>query len=92
MELKLTTLRALKFEEETGKDIVETVREIGETDKITVKDVVSLFKAMGDGYTVEKFDEWGASFSEKAKAVITEAARYISGRSHPKSSAVKRKN
>ena len=79
MELKLTTLRALKFEEETGKDIVSTVKEIGETGEIKVKDIVALFKAMGENYTVEVFDAWDVPFVKKAEAVVKAAAEYIGG-------------
>lgn len=77
MELKVTTMRALEFEEKTGQDIIEVMKEIGETSEIKVRTVVALFEACGENYTVEKFDEWDASFTEKSTAILTAVADYI---------------
>lgn len=77
MELKLTTKRALEFEEKTGKDLLAFVQEIGETGKITVKDMLSLFEAMGENYTIEVFDAWDADFTTKSKAIMNAVKAYV---------------
>ncbi len=77
MELKLTTKRALEFEEKTGKDLIVFVQEIGETGKITVKDMLSLFEAMGENYTIEVFDAWDADFMTKSTAIMNAVKAYM---------------
>ena len=79
MELKITTARALAYEESTGSDIVEKMKEIGETGVIKVRDTVELFKACGDNYTVEMFDAWDAPFTEKAKKIVEAVKKYLQG-------------
>lgn len=80
MELKLTTPRALEYEKRTGKDIIEFLKTISQTNSIRVQDVVDLFIAMGDGYTVKEFDEWDASFNEKIIAIIGAIKEYTEGK------------
>ena len=79
MELKLTTKRALEFEARTGQDLIEFVKAVGETGRITVKAILDLFEACGEGYTVEVFDAWEASFTEKAEAIMNAVKEYIGG-------------
>lgn len=79
MKLKLTTLRALQFEKRTGKDIVKVLKKISDTGEVSVVEIVELFSALGDDYTPEKFDEWEASFTEKAEAIIQAVAVYLNG-------------
>lgn len=81
MELKLTTVRALKYEEETGKDILVKLKDIADSGAITVRDAVQLFKAMGENYTPEVFDAWDAPFADKVLAMIKEVERYSAGSS-----------
>ena len=77
MELKMTTLRALKFEEKSGKDLIDFLKQVGDTGKISVKDIVLLFEACGDGYTVEMFDQWDANFTEKVTAIMEAVKVFI---------------
>ncbi len=79
MELKLTTKRALEYEKRTGQDVLDTVMEIAETGRVKVKDVVELFEAMGENYTVEVFEAWDVPFVEKATKVIEAVTAYTQG-------------
>lgn len=79
MELKLTTARALKYEEKTGLDIMLKLEEISKLGTIKVKDVLELFEAMGENYTVEVFDAWEIPFVEKATAIINAVVIYAQG-------------
>lgn len=79
MELKLTTKRALEYEKRTGVDIIEKLEEISKTGSVKIKDVVDLFLAMGDNYTVEMFDQWDKPFVEKATDVINAVLEYAQG-------------
>ena len=65
MELKLTTERALAYEDRTGKDLIEFIKQVGETDTISIRDTVELFIAMGENYTVKTFDEWEIPYAKK---------------------------
>jgi len=80
MELKLTTVRALKYEEKTGNDILEFMKKVADTGLIKIKDVLELFMACGEGYNETTFDAWDASFSEKAVAVMEAVKVYIQGK------------
>ena len=84
MELKLTTKRALEYEERTGNDIVTKLQEIGNTGAVKIKDVVDLFAAMGDSYTVDVFDAWDATFVDKATAIFNEVKRFVNGANEKK--------
>ena len=84
MELKLTTVGALAYEERTGRDILETLGIIakaaseGRPPKLT--HLVDVFCAMGKDYDAQKFDEWDVPLQEKILK-ITEAAKvYIVGK------------
>jgi len=79
MELKLTTKRALEFEAKTGKDVLDTVMEIADSGKVRVKDVVNLFEAMGENYTVEVFEAWDLPFVKKAEKILEAVAKYTQG-------------
>lgn len=79
MELKLTTKRALAYEKEFGIDIIEKLAEISETGTVKIKDVVDLFKTMGENYTVEMFDQWEEPFVDKATAIINAVVIYAKG-------------
>lgn len=79
MELKLTTKRALAYEAKTGHDIMQKCQEISKTGEVSLKDVVDLFEAMGDGYTVDDFDNWDASFVDKATAIFNAVTEFVQG-------------
>lgn len=79
MELKLTTKRALEYEERTGVDIIEKLREISESGKVKIRDIVDLFLAMGDNYTVEMFEQWDKPLVEKATDIINAVIVYAQG-------------
>lgn len=79
MELKLTTKRALEFERRTGVDIIEKLEEISKSGSVKIKDVVDLFLAMGDNYTVEMFDQWDKPFVEKATDIVNAVLVYAQG-------------
>lgn len=79
MELKLTTKRALEYERRTGVDIIEKLEEISKSGSVKIKDVVDLFLAMGDNYTVEMFDQWDKPFVEKATDVVNAVLVYAQG-------------
>lgn len=80
MELKLTTPRALDYEKRTGKDIVVFLKQVADTNMITVREAVDLFIAMGDGYTVEDFDNWDAPYNEKLVALMEAVKDYTTGK------------
>ncbi len=84
MELKLTTKRALEFEAKTGKDVLDTVMEMADSGKVRVKDVVNLFEAMGENYTVEVFEAWDLPFVEKAEKILEAVAKYTQGNAEKK--------
>jgi len=79
MELKLTTKRALEYEERTGVDIIEKLREISESGTVKIRDIVDLFLAMGDNYTVEMFEQWDKPLVEKATDIINAVIVYAQG-------------
>lgn len=79
MELKLTTKRALEYEKRTGVDIIEKLKEISEAGSVKIKDIVDLFLAMGDNYTVEMFEQWDKPFVEKATDIINAVLVYAQG-------------
>lgn len=80
MELKLTTLRALEYEKRTGKDIVVFLKEVAESNIITVREAVDLFIAMGDGYTADDFDKWDVPYNEKLTLLMGAVKDYIAGK------------
>lgn len=79
MELKLTTKRALEYERRTGVDIIEKLKEISESGSVKIKDIVDLFLAMGDNYTVEMFEQWDKPFVEKATDIVNAVLVYAQG-------------
>lgn len=79
MELKLTTKRALEFEKRTGVDVIEKLETISKSGSVKIKDVVDLFIAMGDNYTVEMFDQWDKPFVEKATDIVNAVLIYAQG-------------
>lgn len=79
MELKLTTKRALEYEKRTGVDIIEKLEEISKSGSVKIKDIVDLFLAMGDNYTVEMFEQWDKPFVEKATDIINAVLVYAQG-------------
>lgn len=79
LTLKLTTKRALEYEEKTGKDIIEVLQEIAETEVITVKTIVGLFTALGEGYDADTFESWDDTFAGKATKTIEACKEYIQG-------------
>ena len=79
MELKLTTKRALEYEKRTGVDIIEKLETISKTGSVKIKDVVDLFLAMGENYTVEMFDQWDKPFVEKATDIVNAVLEYAQG-------------
>lgn len=80
MDLKLTTVRALQYEERTGKDIIVFMQQVAETGTIKVRDIVELFMACGENYNETTFDAWDASFTYKATQVIEAVKVYIQGK------------
>lgn len=80
MDLKLTTKRALEYEERTGKDILIFIQEIAKTEKITIKEVIDLFLAMGENYTIEDFDKWDISLTEKITEIMNAVKEYTQGK------------
>lgn len=80
MELKLTTERALAYEDRTGKDLIEFIKQVGETDTISIRDTVELFIAMGENYTVKTFDEWEIPYAKKLEAVMLAIKEFTSGK------------
>ena len=79
MELKLTTKRALAYEQKTGIDIITKLESIAKEGSIKIKDVVELFEAMGENYTVEMFDQWDKPFVEKANDIVNAILVYAQG-------------
>ncbi len=79
MELKLTTKRALAYEQKTGVDIITKLESIAKEGSIKIKDVVDLFEAMGENYTVEMFDQWDKPFVEKANDIVNAILIYAQG-------------
>lgn len=79
MELKLTTKRALEYEQKTGVDIITKLESIAKEGSIKIKDVVELFEAMGENYTVEMFDQWDKPFVEKANDIVNAILIYAQG-------------
>lgn len=77
MELKLTTKRVLEFEDRTGKDVMKLLQSIAESGTVSVRDVVDLFIACGENYTVEMFDAWDASFVHKSEAIMKAVADFM---------------
>lgn len=84
MELKLTTVGALAYEERTGRDILETLGDIasaaqqGRTPKLT--QLIDVFCAMGKDYDAQTFDDWEAPLQEKIVAITNAAKEYIVGK------------
>ena len=79
MELKLTTKRALAYEQKTGTDVITKLESIAKEGSIKIKDVVDLFEAMGENYTVEMFDQWDKPFVEKANDIVNAILIYAQG-------------
>lgn len=79
MELKLTTKRALEYETKTGVDIISKLEEISKSGSIKIKDIVALFEAMGENYTVEMFDAWEKPFVDKAADIVNAVLVYAQG-------------
>ncbi len=79
MELKLTTKRALAYEQKTGIDIITKLESIAKEGSIKIKDVVDLFEAMGENYTVEMFDQWDKPFVEKSNDIVNAILIYAQG-------------
>lgn len=79
MELKLTTKRALEYEKRTGTDIIEKLSDIAQTGIVKITDVMELFYAMGENYTVEVFDTWNLPFVEKAAKIMEAVTFYTQG-------------
>lgn len=77
MELKVTTKRVLAYEEKTGKDLFEFLKTVEETDKIKVRDLVELFEICGEGYTVDVYDAWEATFIDKCEAIFNAIGKYF---------------
>lgn len=80
MELKLTTKRAIEYEQRTGEDILQKLEAIAKEGKMSVKDAVEIFKSMGENYTVEMFDAWDASFADKLVAMFQEIGNFARGK------------
>lgn len=80
MVLKLTTSRALQYEEKQGEDIIAVLQNIAATETVTIKVVVGLFEALGEDHTPEKFDEWEAPFTVKAEKIVEACKEYIQGK------------
>ena len=80
MELKLTTARALKFEKNTGKGIIEFLKEVSDTGTISLTETVELFAALGDNYTVEVFDAWDIPYAEKLEKMFAAVTEYVQGK------------
>lgn len=79
MELKLTTKRALEYERKTGTDVITKLESIAKDGSVKIKDVVELFEAMGENYTVEMFDQWDKPFVEKASDIVNAILIYAQG-------------
>lgn len=79
MELKLTTKRALEYESRVGVDVLEKLEDISKTGTVKIKDIVDLFVAMGENYTVEMFDQWDKPFVEKAADIVNAIVIYAQG-------------
>lgn len=80
MKLKLNTVRALQYEERTGKDILVFLEGVAKTNEIKIRDIVDLFMAMGDGYTVEDFDKWDKPYIDKVNAILEAVKEYAQGK------------
>lgn len=80
MELKLTTVRALKFEKNTGKGVIEFLKGVADVGTVSVTDIVALFAALGDNYTVEVFDAWDIPYTEKLEKMFAAVAEYVQGK------------
>lgn len=80
MKLELTTKRAIEYEEKTGKDILEFLQEVSKTGKLTIKEVVDLFSAMGEKYTLELFDSWELPLTDKIIAIVEAIKDYAQGK------------
>ncbi len=80
MELKLTTLRALAFEEKTGKDLLKFIQGVSESNEIGLKDIIELFIALGKDYTIEMFDAWDLPLLAKTEAILKAVEEYIQGK------------
>ncbi len=55
---------------------METISKSG---SVKIKDVVDLFIAMGENYTVEMFDQWDKPFVEKATDIVNAVLVYAQG-------------
>ena len=80
MDLKLTTKRALEFENKTGKDLLVFLQEVANAGAMSVKDTIDLFAAMGENYTVDVFDEWDEPFTEKIVQMMSAVEEYYKGK------------
>lgn len=80
MELKLTTARAIEYEERTGKDLLAFLEEVTRTNCIGVRDTIEIFKSMGEGYNAATFDAWDLPFVDKLKAIMNAVKEYTKGK------------
>lgn len=80
MELQLTTKRALKFEEKTGKDLLEYLQTISNAKVVKLKDIISIFECLGDGYDIDKFDAWDIPLSGKIELIMSAIKVYAQGK------------
>ncbi len=80
MDLKLTAKRAMEFETRTGVDLLIYLKSVAETGEISMKMLIELFKAMGDNYTVDDFDNWDAPYTVKVAAVMNAVKEFTDGK------------
>nr|DAW41955.1 MAG TPA: hypothetical protein [Caudoviricetes sp.] len=84
MELKLTTVRAMKFEERTGRDILDTLNSLStaaqEGRTPTLRQLLDIFSAMGDNYDAETFDAWDVPLVDKIYAIADAVQVYMQGK------------
>ncbi len=80
MKLEITTKRALEFEERTGKDIIELLKSMQKTKSFKIRDVVDLFIACGENYTVDMFDSWDVPMADKVTEIMKAVEVYFSGK------------
>lgn len=81
MDLKLTTKRALAYEERTGKDLFEYLQELSkESAVIRIRDIIEIFKALGDDYNEVAFDAWQLPLKDKIEEIVEAVREYIGGK------------
>lgn len=77
MELKVTTERALDFEARTGKDMLNVLHNIEKTNEVKIREIVDLFIACGENYTVAMFDAWDKPFMSKVQDIMNAVGKYF---------------